>query len=327
VVNVGIVGMGKMGILHGSILGALADARVVALAERKGVVRRFARNALPGVKVVEDVSDFAGMELDAVYVATLPSSHHPVVREVYERGIARNVFVEKSLASSHAEALEMCRLAEEHGGVSVVGFQKRFGGMFRKTKELLEEGALGDVASFDAYAYSSDFAEASADAQQAVSRGGVLRDQGSHPIDLAQWFFGDLEVVAPDEADAETRDRPADFTTGKVKAAGGIKGTLSVSAQLADYRLPEIGMTITGSRGAINVNDDRLELTNGAEPRRWHRQDLGDTQVPFLLGDPEYTRESEAFVAAVASGEGAGGADFAAGARVERVIDDILERA
>ena len=127
------------------------------------IVRRFARNALPGVKVVSDVADLAEMDLDAVYVATLPASHHPVVRTVYEGGIARHVFVEKSLASSHSEAVDMCRLAEAHGGVSVVGFQKRFGGMFRKTKELLDEGTLGDVTSFDAYAYSSDFAEASAD--------------------------------------------------------------------------------------------------------------------------------------------------------------------
>ena len=55
-VNVAIVGLGKMGILHGAILGALPDARVVAYCEKKKVVRHFARNALPSVKIVEDVS-------------------------------------------------------------------------------------------------------------------------------------------------------------------------------------------------------------------------------------------------------------------------------
>jgi predicted dehydrogenase len=322
-VNVGIVGSGKMGILHGAILGALPGVRVVAICEKQRVVRRFARSVLPRVKVLEDVGEFAGLGLDAVYVATLPGAHYPIVKEVYSRSIAPNVFVEKSLAAGHEQALEMCRLAEAHGGVSMVGFQKRFGATFNKAKELLDQGALGDVASFEAYAYSSDFADAPADAQQAVSRGGVLRDQGSHAIDLAHWYFGELEVV-PNDNGSPPDAAPADFTTGKVAGSRGITGTFSTSAQMADYRLPEIGMTIAGSGGTIAVNDDRLELVSNGDSRRWHRQDLADGQVPFLLGDPEYTRESEAFVASVAEGRDHGGADFQDGARVERLIDGIV---
>jgi predicted dehydrogenase len=91
---------------------------------------------------------------------------------------------------------------------------------------------------------------------------------------------------------------------------------------MAEYRLPEIGMTIEGEKGTLAVNDDRVELRNGGEPRRWHRQDL-DARVPFLLGDPEYTWESERFVAAIESGEPHGGADFHDGAGVEKLIDEL----
>src|SRR5215211_2376935 len=173
--NVAVVGMGKMGILHASILGGLRDVRVAAVCEKKRIVRRFAKKALPGVRVVENLSDLEGMGIDAVYVATLPGSHHAVVREIYSRNIARNVFVEKSLAVSHAQAAEMCRWAEDHGGVTMVGFQKRFGVTFMKAKEILDGGGVGDVKAFEAYAYSSDFVDG-ADTKQSVSRGGVLRD-------------------------------------------------------------------------------------------------------------------------------------------------------
>lgn len=321
-VNVAVVGLGKMGLLHGAVLGALRDVRVVAYCEQKRVVRRFARGALPGAKIVGDVSELAGLDVNAVYVATLPGSHHAVVREVYQRDIARHVFVEKSLAASHAQAQEMCRLAAERGGVCMVGFQKRFGPTFAMTKRLLEEGALGTVSAFEAYAFSSDFADIDDCDGQAVSRGGVLRDQGSHPIDLAHWYWGDIEVVGVDTA-APGDDRPSDFTRARVTAGDGLTGTFSVSAQMTEYRLPTTGMRIAGSAGSIDVNDDRLVLTTSGRNETWHRQDLDDSRVPFLLGDAEYTRQDAAFVAAVAGGGGHGGADFGAGARVERVIDAI----
>jgi hypothetical protein len=68
-------------------------------------------------------------------------------------------------------------------------------------------------------------------------------------------------------------------------------------------------------------------LNGHVSPRRWHRQDLDDSSVPFLLGDPEYTREGVAFLEAVRNGRAFAGADFHAGARVERVIDGILAAA
>jgi len=266
------------------------------------------------------VCDLSPLGIDAVYVTTLPSSHYPVVRELFSLEIARNIFVEKSLAASLEEAEEMCRLADTHGGECMVGFQKRFGRTFNKTKRLLDEGFLGEIVSFEAYAYSSDFAEAKGDTGQ--SRGGVLRDQGSHAIDLAHWFFGDLEVVRQTERDSP--EGPEDLTFGKVEAAGGVQGTFTVSAQMPDYRLPEIGMAIVGSEGTIKVNDDRVEVESRRHCARWHRQDLDDSSVPFLLADPEYSRESQAFIAAAGGRHNHGGADFQAGARVEKVIDAIL---
>jgi hypothetical protein len=96
---------------------------------------------------------------------------------------------------------------------------------------------------------------------------------------------------------------------------------------MPQYRLPDFGVRITGSETSIDVNDDRILLDDHASPRRWHRQDLADSSVSFLLGDPRYTRESVAFQDAVRGGEAFAGADFHAGARVERVTDGILAAA
>ncbi len=319
-----IVGAGKMGVLHAAILGALPGVRVVAICEKQGIVRRFAKTALPGVTVLDDVLGIAPGDVDAVYVATLPGSHHSIVKAIYARGITPNIFVEKSLAGNHEQAVEMCHLAETHAGVTMVGFQKRFSATFGKAMELLAEGALGTVTSFDAHAYSSDFVEAGADMSQAASRGGVLRDVGSHVIDLAHWYFGDLDVMAQGE-DSGATALPSDGCFTSVRTAGGVTGTFRVSAQMPAYRLPETAMRATGTEGVLTVNDDMIELEVPSRPQRWYRQDLADNRVPFVLGEAEYSREALAFVAAVMNGGDHGGADFRAGARVERVIDGIAD--
>ncbi len=82
-------------------------------------------------------------------------------------------------------------LADNSKGHTMVGYMKRFSVTFRKAKELLDQGVLGSVISFDAYAYSSDFFGVQRDSVSGA-RGGVLEDLGSHVSDLALWFFGDL---------------------------------------------------------------------------------------------------------------------------------------
>lgn len=325
-IRVGIVGLGKMGILHATILGALPGARVVAVCETKRVVLRLASKALPGIRVTREMSDLRSLGLDAVYVTTLPGSHYALVKEIYTSRIARHIFVEKSLAGTFQEADEMCRLARAHDAVTMVGYQKRFAVAFLKAKELLDDNAIGDVVSFKAYAYSSDFLGAPVQATPALRRGGVLRDSGCHAIDLALWYFGDLKVVSASDAGrgrGENASMPVDFMSAQVRTPRGAEGELRASSQMEGYRMPEIGMKVVGSSGVLRVNEDSVELTmNGEEPRRWHRHDLND-HAPFVFGAPEYSRENEQFIRAVTDGK-SHASDFEVGAKVEEIMDHIV---
>ena len=322
--TVGIVGLGKMGFLHASLLSTLPGVEVRAVCEPQGSVRRFGGKMLPAIRFVRTVGELKGLDLDAVYVTTPPQSHAAVVRTVLGGGIAAHLFVEKPLAGSAREGEEMVALARAHGGVTMVGYQKRFAVTFRKARDLLRDGAVGEVRSADAYAYSSDFAQAGAHHPQARARGGVLRDLGCHAVDLLLWFFGDVdEVSRAAEGAAETGGILAALTT-----TSGLSCTLSVSASRAEYRLPEVGMTVTGSRGRLSVNGDRVEVEpQGGGRVVWHRHGLHD-HVAFLLAEPEYHREDEHFIQAICS-RGRASPDVEDGARVEAVIDrmeDVLPK-
>ncbi|MGB9959769.1 MAG: Gfo/Idh/MocA family protein [Candidatus Bathyarchaeales archaeon] len=161
-VKVALIGMGKMGFLHASLLSVLPSVRLAALCDKSGLIRRVCRRLFRDALITDNVEKFAGLGLDAVYVTTPIPSHFSVVKKVCSLNVAHNLFIEKTLAANYNDAKEMCMLAQRLNGVNMVGYMKRFTVTFMKSKELLNECIVGEVSSFEAYAYSSDFVDAKA---------------------------------------------------------------------------------------------------------------------------------------------------------------------
>jgi len=323
--RIGVVGFGKMGMLHAGIVNALPEAQLVAVCEKNGLIRKFLRKILKDVSVVEDVEKLCQTDLDAVYVTTPISSHFPVVKSLYESKVAYNLFVEKTLASNFKEAKEISELARRFGGVNMVGYMRRFSVSFMKAKNLLDQGVIGEPVSFKAYAYSSDLFGVKGNSKVHTPQVGVVRDLGCHAIDLALWFFGDFRV---EDAKIESiiNDSSADSAYFKVRGPNDLVGKFNVSWCVDGYRIPEVGFIIEGSEGTLSVNDDELTLNlKDGKKQKWFRHDLGD-QVGFWLGSPEYYREDECFVKAVTSGKTVEPC-FETAAKVDCIIDEVLARA
>ncbi|MGB8707162.1 MAG: Gfo/Idh/MocA family oxidoreductase [Dehalococcoidia bacterium] len=320
--RVAVVGIGKMGMLHASLLNTLPDVQLVALCEKSFVIRRFCKKILEYISVVSNVKELSGLGLDAVYVTTPIASHFPIIKAIYTEGIARNIFVEKPLASSYAEANELCDLAKRYGGVNMVGYSRRFAVTFGKAKEILDEGILGEPIFFEGYAYSSDFFEVKVGSQR-LARGGVLRDLGCHAVDLALWFFGELETeMAKFESGTVGSEDSVYF---RVKAPDGLAGELRTSWSMKNYRMPEIGLIIKGSKGMLRVNDDKVELRlDNGKSRTWHKHDLDDN-VFFFLGGTEYLREDELFIRSIFSGCNAE-PSFQRALKIEQIIEQVKNK-
>ncbi|MGB9854644.1 MAG: Gfo/Idh/MocA family protein [Candidatus Bathyarchaeales archaeon] len=323
--RVGVVGFGKMGILHAGVLSVLPGVKLVAVCEKSGLIRRFLKKALKHVSVVDDVENFSGFGLDAVYVTTPIGLHFPVVKSLYEMGIAQHLFVEKTLASNFDEADVLCGLARKLGGVNMVGYMRRFSVTFMKAKSLLDEGVVGRPVSFKAYAYSSDFFGVKGNSKVQTPRVGVVRDLGCHALDLALWFFDDLWVEDA-RVESVVNDVSMDSAYFRVKSSNGVNGEFSVSWCVDGYRMPEVGLFVEGSEGSLSVNDDELtvSLKDGTR-QKWLRHDLGDG-VGFWLGNPEYYREDKRFTEAILNGKHVE-PSFESAAKVDRLIDEVLTRA
>jgi predicted dehydrogenase len=319
--RVGVVGLGKMGLVHTSVLNVLSNVEVAALCDKSDLIRRFFRKVLKNVPILDDVEKLSSLSLDAVYVTTPIPYHYGVSRKIFQKKISNNVFVEKTLAASYREAEELCSLAERSRGVNMVGYLRRFYVTFVKAKSLLDEGKIGDVSSFKAHALSSDFANSETESLESGDRGGVLADLGCYAMDLALWFFGEMNIKSA-TMEPISLENNAKMLRFEMCHNKGIRGVCDVSWHIKDYRMPEVGFAIEGSRGMIVVNDDWVDLSlKASASSRWYRQDLHDN-VPFWLGQPEYYREDEFFVSRVLDGQMVE-PSFVSAAKVDKAIEDV----
>ena len=323
--KIAIIGCGKMGLLHASILSFLPDVEVVALCDKSFLLRRYFKKIFEpaGIKVLGNLEDLATFDLDAAYVTTPISSHSSITKELYNSKIVRNIFVEKTLASNLGEAKELCKVAQDCGGTNMVGYMKRFAVTFGKARDILSEGDLGEISAFEAYAYSSDFVGLNENLRKAAPRGGALRDLGCHVIDLALWLLGDFKVESVTNR-LEAAETPTELVSFHVANSNGVGGRFSISRAMTNYRMPEMGLTINGSKGIITVNDDKLGLRlNNGELSSWYRHDLGDN-VDFCLGESEYFRENQHFVDSALRGSEAK-PNFHTASKVNDIIDQIRQ--
>ena len=142
--RVGVVGAGYWGPnlirnlaeLPGSPLAAVADANPTRL--------DYIRARYPAVALYDaGATLFNAPGIDAVVIATPAETHYALAREALLAG--KHVFVEKPLATSGAQCLELARIAHDRGLTLMAGHTFVHNDALRWTKQQLDAGTLGDV--------------------------------------------------------------------------------------------------------------------------------------------------------------------------------------
>jgi predicted dehydrogenase len=142
--RVGVVGAGYWGPnlirnlaeLPGSPLAAVADANPTRL--------DYIRARYPAVALYDAGAIlFNAPGIDAVVIATPAETHYALAREALLAG--KHVFVEKPLATSGAQCLELARIAHDRGLTLMAGHTFVHNDALRWTKQQLDAGTLGDV--------------------------------------------------------------------------------------------------------------------------------------------------------------------------------------
>jgi predicted dehydrogenase len=329
-IKVGIVGLGKMGILHAGIINSMSDTSVTAICEKESFLTSAARGFLPKrISVYKDYQKMVAEEqLDAVYVTTPIGTHASIVGDLLRSNTALSIFVEKPLASSYEEAKVACEAAARSRGVDMVGFQKRFSPVFQKAKQLIEQEIVGDPMFFRSYCFSSDVLREGSAWRFRKKTGGVFLDSAPHLLDLLIWFFGEPTGTMAIKKQVYSSE-VEDYVHAIMSYESGLQGHVDACWSVSNFRLPEFLIEIYGKDGILTVTDDYLKFAPGTGSTRmggaqtYYRQSF-ETSPPFLLADIDYTMEDVAFLNAVRT-RTKSEPSFLEAAKVNALIDKILD--
>lgn len=335
-VNIAIIGLGKMGLSHFSIINARHDVKVVGVCDASGYVL----DVLGKYTGVDTYSDMGKMldatDVQAAVISTPSKFHAPMVRTCLERGI--HVFCEKPFCLDPMDSAALAQLARDKGLVTQVGYHNRHVGTFRELKRILDSGALGTVTHVLAEAYGPVVLKPKGGTWRSKKEegGGALYDYAAHPVDLLTWYFGKPEWIAGTVLgqifSAETEDEV--FTT--LKWPSGTSGQLSVSWSDESHRKMSTRISVWGTNGKIYADRQEIQVYlrepapvpdgYGAGWTVRYTTELTD-DVDFYVRGEEYSAQLDTWVDRIASGEVAGRADFADAAVTDQVLRAIIDGA
>jgi predicted dehydrogenase len=120
-VRVLVVGLGNMGLSHARAYKTIEGFEIVGLCSRGIESRDDLRSEFPGVACFSNYAEaLQGLKPDAVSINTWPDTHAEYARMALEAGA--DVFIEKPLAGTVAEARAIAELAKAKGKRLVIGY-------------------------------------------------------------------------------------------------------------------------------------------------------------------------------------------------------------
>lgn len=195
-VNWGFIGCGEVTEKKsGPAFNEVEGSRVVAVMSRNAdKARSYAeRHGIP--KWYADPQELIDdADVNAVYIATPPSSHATFAIMAMKAG--KPVYIEKPLAASYEDCARINRISEQTGVPCFVAYYRRYLPYFRKVKEVISSGVIGNVVNVQIrfsvpprdLDYQSD--RLPWRLQPDIAGGGYFYDLAPHQLDLLQDIFG-----------------------------------------------------------------------------------------------------------------------------------------
>lgn len=273
IVRFGIIGIGNMGSVHAKYLfdGEIKGATLGAVCDLKQSRLDWAKEQFgDSLPLFTDYKQLLSSgTCDVVLIAT-PHYMHPVIGiDAFNAGL--HVISEKPAGVYTKAVDEFMEVAKNSGKVFGVMFNQRTNPVFRKMREIVKSGQLGELKRFiwiitDWYRTQYYYDSGDWRATWSGEGGGVLLNQCPHNLDLWQWIFGmpkkirgfcsygkyhDIEVEDDVTAYAEYENGS---TAVFITTTGETPGTNRLE--------------ITGSKGKIVAENNKLYWTKNQGDER-----------------------------------------------------------
>lgn len=246
-VRFGVVGLGNMGSFHVDAFPSIKGATLAAICDASQKNLENVGQRTPAQRFGDWREMLAAKVIDAVLIATPHVLHPDIAIAAFEAGV--HVLCEKPLAVTVKQGRAVVDASAKHPNLKFgMMFQQRTMAIYRKLRELIAEGELGEISRitwlvtdwFRTWAY---YASGGWRATWAGEGGGVLINQCPHNLDLIQWLTG--------------------LTPNRVTAVGFVGKTHPIEVEdevsaILEYPNGAIGHFVTSTGEAPGTN--RLEI-------------------------------------------------------------------
>jgi predicted dehydrogenase len=201
IVNWGIIGCGDVcEVKSGPAFNKVSNSKLVAVMRRNAdKAKDFAqRHGVPKFysDAVELIND---EEVNAIYIATPPSSHETYLEMALKSG--KPVYVEKPISISAESVERMIAMKKLYNGKVSVAHYRRSLPLFNKIKELINEQAIGKMKLILLKTLQPPVSKIITHTEDnwrinpEISGGGLFHDLSPHQLDILYWIFGEPKSV------------------------------------------------------------------------------------------------------------------------------------
>lgn len=333
-IRIGLVGLGKMGLSHLSMLRVHPNVHLVGICDQS----KYLLNLLQKASGIATFSNYDQMVREAkpeAVIIAVPSRHHAsMVRTALRQGL--HVFCEKPFCLDPRESSELASLAESKGLINQVGYHYRFVGAFQEVKRLLDLGAIGRVTHVLAEAYGPVILHRKRATwrTQKAEGGGCLYDYAAHPIDLLNWFCGPPAQVCGTVMGNSFSTETDDEVYSTLLYKDGMSAQLSVNWSDESQRKMSVKVEIWGLAGKIYADRqecqvylrDSAELPAGYR-RGWNVRYTTELTQPvwFYLRGEEYSAQLDHFIRCIELKSAANVNSFSSAAETDRILGMMLD--
>jgi len=334
-VRIGIVGMGRMGITHYSIINTHPDVSVVSVSDTSDLILSVLKKYIPQLMTYTDYRDqLSSDNLDGVIVCTPSPLHYQVCKLACEKGIS--VFCEKPFTTNPEQAELLAEMFEQIGLVNQVGYVYRFDPVFAKVKQLLERNVVGKVCHVNADFLSATIVKPQSGKGWRAKRengGGALFEMGSHVIDLLSFLIGLPEKLIGSMIGKVYSESVEDFVRADICYQSGVTASIYVNWSDFTYRKPMMKLEFHGTEGKIlcDFYGLKLYLREGnleiGYPQGWTYipMNILPDPCPFYVRGANFTNQLYAFADAVRDRDNSCGCSFREAANDQRIFKAIFE--
>lgn len=234
-------------------------------------------------------------EVNAIYIATPPSSHAEYAVAAIKAG--KPVYVEKPMCLNAKEALQISSFAKEKNVKMVVAHYRREHAIFKKIKQLLDEKMIGEVR-FATIKFlrkplksnKENLAQSVWRIDPAISGGGLFHDMAPHQLDLMYYFFGSIKQMNGIGVNQASLYKADDLVTGNIVFNSGVVVNGIWCFSVAD-NLEEDQCEIIGTEGKINFSifeANTITISKAGWDEVLHFESMQHVQLPMIEKVVEY---------------------------------------